>query len=763
MVYLEDCLVSNNLTIAYSKYGGAGIYVDSAKLNVLSSEISGNKATGSSSKGGGICSDGYTSVINIADSAIVKNTASYGGGIANVGSLTIINSMISKNTSSISGGGIENSNTLTVINCIISENMAFSYGSGLYTSGKTQITNSSIVENQVTTNNSYVCGCGIYIIGNTTTLTNVTVANNIAQYTGTNNYSSYGGGIYVYSGTLNAYNSIIAANTEKNGTDIYRRSGITNGCNNLSSFVEWGGNENIEYNPNDPLFRSIENGDYRLAPGSQASEKGNNQYAYDAGMDETWFDRAVEPRFIGANIDIGAYESTGFIISQNLIYVGDVSLSWIQYKDTANLRLTWISGVKTTALGTFTSTGNFTWDTKPFADGYGQLKIEFINANGKAILTSILSGHILNDENIVVHRGDVVADETWAVDKVHLVVGRVNIKSGVSLTIVQGAVVKFIKNAYLNNEAEANLAIQANVTFTRAEDDTVGGDTNKDEALSVAKMGNSYIRGAGSLKMADSVTMKFITTTTSGTISSDETWYSGLVYHVTGTVTIVFGATLTILPGTIVKFDKGCSLIIQSGGKLVAEGNATQPIVFTSVKDDSYGGDTNEDDGEYEPSGGDWDCISVYGTATIKYALLSYGAPYNESGIVEVVSGGMVNLDSCTISHAKYDGLWNWGGTINARNTIITDVGFVSAPYLGIQTFTNCVFYEVSYVAMFGFLWTGSSVYKNCIFNKVLTDWIDFQGGNACQSKLTFKNNVFYNSLGSGPQTFSAVGEPAIK
>src|SRR5207247_6888656 len=78
-----------------------------------------------------------------------------------------------------------------------------------------------------------------------------------------------------------------------------------------------------------------------------------------------------------------------------------------------------------------------------------------------------------------------------------------------------------------------------------------------------------------------------------------------LVYRLSGNVTVAAGATLTMAPGMIVKARTftGDDLIMD--GTLVAGGTAAQPIIFTSDRDDTAGGDTNNN-GLTTGANGDW-------------------------------------------------------------------------------------------------------------------------------------------------------------
>jgi hypothetical protein len=77
----------------------------------------------------------------------------------------------------------------------------------------------------------------------------------------------------------------------------------------------------------------------------------------------------------------------------------------------------------------------------------------------------------------------------------------------------------------------------------------------------------------------------------SSNITTNTVWTRDNVYELSGRITVLDGVTLIIEAGTIIKGQTGTganasALLIARGGKLVAAGIPTAPIIFTSVADE---------------------------------------------------------------------------------------------------------------------------------------------------------------------------------
>ena len=238
----------------------------------------------------------------------------------------------------------------------------------------------------------------------------------------------------------------------------------------------------------------------------------------------------------------------------------------------------------------------------------------------------------------------------------------------------------------------------------------------------------------------------------SGTVSASATWRTGDLYVVRDDLTISNGATLTVEPGVIVKFAMGKSLIVNRGGALSAIGTRAQPIVFTSVKDDANGGDTNGDGALSTPQPGDWHQICNYGTANLEHAKLLYCSAGNNQGAL-YPCGGTMTFKNSIVAHCEYDCMRGAGGTFIAENSIFTDASMGVAPQSGKSTFVNCVFYSLTTAVRWG-----NGIFANCIFSDIAQDIIDTKFYSSTLASK-FSHCCFWNPEGTGDHAAAKVGK----
>ena len=177
-----------------------------------------------------------------------------------------------------------------------------------------------------------------------------------------------------------------------------------------------------------------------------------------------------------------------------------------------------------------------------------------------------------------------------------------------------------------------------------------------------------------------------------GDIKSDITLKATDNVLLRGFVYVVDGVTLTIEPGTVIKGEKATkgSLIVERGGKIVAEGTASQPIVFTSNQAagqrdyGDWGGlilcgkaPTNANDPQIE--GGP---RSHYGgndpednSGVLKYIRIEYaGYPLEPNKEINGLTCGGVGrgttLEYIQVSYCGDDSFEWFGGTVNAKYLI---------------------------------------------------------------------------------------------
>lgn len=165
-------------------------------------------------------------------------------------------------------------------------------------------------------------------------------------------------------------------------------------------------------------------------------------------------------------------------------------------------------------------------------------------------------------------------------------------------------------------------------------------------------------------------------TSVGGFYSTDQHWTaSGNPYIVDvppgeGMV-IQSGVTLTIDPGVIVKFKSGTQLWVD--GAVIAHGTETEPVVFTSFYDDTYGGDT-DGLGPTSGSSGDWWRIGGSNpNLEFDHALIRYSG----LGFDLVLTTSPVSVTNTTLENGGYGFRLNQtGSSLIIENNIIRDNGY---------------------------------------------------------------------------------------
>ena len=200
-------------------------------------------------------------------------------------------------------------------------------------------------------------------------------------------------------------------------------------------------------------------------------------------------------------------------------------------------------------------------------------------------------------------------------------------------------------------------------------------------------------------------------------ITTNTTWEKGKVYVLTSRITVVSGVTLTIEPGTIIKGQAGTganatALIIARGGKIMAEGTAAEPIIFTSVADEIQPGQIDGGNLDVDLDGL-WGGLIVLGNAPISADASSVqieGIPASDpnglyggsvaddnSGVIKYVSirhgganigeGNEINgltlggvgsgtvIENVEVVANQDDGIEFFGGTVNVKNAIVWAAG----------------------------------------------------------------------------------------
>jgi len=148
------------------------------------------------------------------------------------------------------------------------------------------------------------------------------------------------------------------------------------------------------------------------------------------------------------------------------------------------------------------------------------------------------------------------------------------------------------------------------------------------------------------------------------------------IWELAGRVIVPDGVTIDIQEGTIIKGREGSgslasALIIARGGKIMAEGTATQPIIFTSILDDIEVGDKVGPNLDAEDDTGLWGGVIILGKATVGVATGEAQIEGVPADIEDAkYGGGATPNDADNSGVFKYVSIRHGGALLGANNEI---------------------------------------------------------------------------------------------
>lgn len=165
-------------------------------------------------------------------------------------------------------------------------------------------------------------------------------------------------------------------------------------------------------------------------------------------------------------------------------------------------------------------------------------------------------------------------------------------------------------------------------------------------------------------------------------VSTVEAWtLAGSPYVVLDSVSIQAGGTLSIEPGVVVKFDAGKVLEVNGGTLNFSAGSTLYTrVTMTSLKDDTWQGDTNADATATTPGKGDWQGIlHTTGTTSIDGVNVHYAT----EGVS--VLDGTPSFTNIAFRNSLDYAIEVWGSSAGSN----MNPSFVNVDSDGVQTFST--------------------------------------------------------------------------
>jgi len=215
-------------------------------------------------------------------------------------------------------------------------------------------------------------------------------------------------------------------------------------------------------------------------------------------------------------------------------------------------------------------------------------------------------------------------------------------------------------------------------------------------------------------------------------------WDHTKPHVILGVAAVLAGSTLTLQPGDELYFYNDAILAIDSNASLVAQGNAAQPVLFTSLRHDGW----------YDYLPGQWQC--VWFTGGSKGNVIDHAVVENGTGGLRVYPEADLTVSNTIVRNMSDCALIGQGGSISGSNLLVYDC-LTSLTVLrgGSYTFSGCTFADY---------WRYSA---RQIQSVVLTNYLLSPDGSVAQQgdlvKADFTDCIIYGTYNDGEVVVSGI------
>lgn len=177
--------------------------------------------------------------------------------------------------------------------------------------------------------------------------------------------------------------------------------------------------------------------------------------------------------------------------------------------------------------------------------------------------------------------------------------------------------------------------------------------------------------------------------------------FTNAAYVIENNLAIAAGNVVSVEPGVVIKFQNQTGGYLTVNGALKALGKENNKIIFTSINDDSAGGDTNNNGTSSTPANTDWQGLDFTGTASdteniLKNCEVRYSGYYYLYSSIRITDCRVV-MDSTKVNFSYWGALGIFG---NANPEI-----------------TNCQFYNLNNAPIYMDMFSNPTFSNNKVAN----------------------------------------------